>query len=151
MKQRDGGFTVCAGGEEDIGFVIHYLQTDSCRVTEKTSRCPRKPNMRAAIAAKVAVSRVTWSRPSNALFDILEKIDEIVADGLGLTPADHDTIRKRCQELPLSVTVERPRFVWSAEPAKLKPAAPTAPANASKRKHDSTRLPGRRYGPGWIE
>ncbi len=46
---------------------------------------------------------------------IMEEIDEIVAEGLGLTPAEHDTIRKRCQEFPLSVTVERPRFAWSAD------------------------------------
>ena len=46
---------------------------------------------------------------------ILDMNDEIVADGLGLTPAEHDTIRQRCQELPLSVTVERPRFAWSAD------------------------------------
>jgi len=38
-----------------------------------------------------------------------------VADGLGLAPTEHDTIRERCQELPLSVTVERPRFAWSAD------------------------------------
>jgi len=31
------------------------------------------------------------------------------------TLAEHDTIQKRCQELPLSVTVERPRFAWSAD------------------------------------
>jgi hypothetical protein len=38
-----------------------------------------------------------------------------VAVGLGLTPAEHDTMRKRCQEIPLSVTDERPRFAWSAD------------------------------------
>lgn len=44
-----------------------------------------------------------------------EEIDEIVADGLGLTPAEHDIIRQRCQQFPLSVTVERPRYVWSPD------------------------------------
>ena len=46
---------------------------------------------------------------------ILENIDEIVAAGLRLTPAEHDVIKRRCQQFPLSVTVERPRFAWSAD------------------------------------
>lgn len=46
---------------------------------------------------------------------ILEEIDEIVAEGLGLTAAEHETIRRRCREFPLSVTVERPRFAWSPD------------------------------------
>jgi hypothetical protein len=44
-----------------------------------------------------------------------EEIDEIVANGLGLTPAEHEIIRQRCQQFPLSVTVERPRYVWSPD------------------------------------
>ena len=48
------------------------------------------------------------------VIEILGRI-EIGADGLGLTPAEHDTIRQRCQEFPLSVTVECPRFAWSAD------------------------------------
>jgi hypothetical protein len=46
---------------------------------------------------------------------ILEEIDEIVAAGLGLTPKEHEIIKQRCQQFPLSVTVERPRFAWSAD------------------------------------
>ncbi len=49
------------------------------------------------------------------VLEILEKIDEIVAAGLKLSPAEHETIRRRCQEFPLSVTVERPRFAWSSD------------------------------------
>ena len=45
----------------------------------------------------------------------MEEIDEIVAKGLSLSPAEHDTIRKRCHEFPLSITVERPRFAWNPE------------------------------------
>ena len=54
---------------------------------------------------------------------ILEEIDEIVAEGLGLTAAEHETIRRRCREFPLSVTVERPRFAWS--PDRKRPARRT--------------------------
>ena len=71
--------------------------------------------------AGAEIAGKTWScenglRTTEARgIEILSRIDEIVADGLGLTPAEHGTIRQRCQELPLSVTVERPRFAWSAD------------------------------------
>jgi hypothetical protein len=46
---------------------------------------------------------------------ITEEIDALVAAGLGLTGAEHDTIRHRCQEFPLNVTVGRPRYVWNPD------------------------------------
>jgi hypothetical protein len=76
---------------------------------------PAEASVRATIAGKVRGFAGDLEKTQQRVFAILEKIDEIVADGLGLTPAEHDTIRKRCQELPLSVTVERPRFAWSAD------------------------------------
>ncbi len=54
-------------------------------------------------------------KTQDRVLEILEEIDELVAAGLGLTAAEHETIRQRCQEFPLSVTVERPRFAWSAD------------------------------------
>jgi hypothetical protein len=76
---------------------------------------PAEASVRAAIAAKVRGFAGDLEKTQQRVFAILEKIDEIVAEGLGLTPGEHDTIRKRCGELPLSVTVERPRFAWSAD------------------------------------
>jgi hypothetical protein len=76
---------------------------------------PADASVRASIAAKVRGFAGDLEKTQQRVFAILEKIDEIVAEGLGLTPAEHDTIRQRCQELPLSVTVERPRFAWSAD------------------------------------
>lgn len=76
---------------------------------------PADANVRAAIATKVRGFAGDLERKQQRVFAILEEIDEIVADGLGLKPAEHDTIRLRCQEFPLSVTVERPRFAWSAD------------------------------------
>jgi len=76
---------------------------------------PADASVRTAIAAKVRGFAGDLRKTQQRVFAILEEIDEIVADGLGLTPAEHDTIRQRCQELPLSVTVERPRFAWSAD------------------------------------
>ena len=76
---------------------------------------PAEASVRAAIAAKVRGFAADLEKTQQRVFGILERIDEIVADGLGLTPAEHDTIRKRCLEFPLSVTVERPRFAWSPD------------------------------------
>lgn len=76
---------------------------------------PAEASVRAAIAAKVRNFSGEVEKTQQRVLAILEEIDEIVADGLGLRPAEHDTLRKRCQELPLSVTVERPRFTWSAD------------------------------------
>jgi type I restriction-modification system DNA methylase subunit len=91
---------------------------------------PAEASARAAIATKVRGFADDLKKTQQRVFAILEEIDEIVADGLGLTPAEHDTIRKRCQEFPLSVTVERPRFAWSAD---------------RKTQARRTYLPGRRF------
>jgi len=76
---------------------------------------PAEASVRAAIASNIRGFASHLEKTQQRVFAILERIDEIVADGLGLTPAEHDIVRERCQELPLSVTVERPRFAWSAD------------------------------------
>ncbi len=76
---------------------------------------PAEASVRAEIATKVRGFADDLKKTQQRVFAILEKIDEIVAEGLRLTPAEHETIRKRCQEFPLSVAVERPRFAWSAD------------------------------------
>ena len=62
--------------------------------------------------------------------DLCEEMDEIVAKTLSLSVSEHDLIKKRCEQFPLSVTVESPRYVWSAD-----------------RKHQARRLyePGERF------
>jgi hypothetical protein len=70
---------------------------------------------RTEIAGKIWRLENDLNTTQTRVNEILGGIDEIVADGLGLTPAEHDAIRKRCQEFPLSVTVERPRFAWSTD------------------------------------
>jgi len=76
---------------------------------------PADAKVRSELAQKVRNFAGDLKNTQNRVLGTLEEIDEIVAAGLGLTPAEHDTIRKRCQEFPLSVTVERPRFAWSAD------------------------------------
>ncbi len=46
---------------------------------------------------------------------IEENIDEIVAKCCGLTARQHETVKQRCEEFPLSVTVGSPRYVWSED------------------------------------
>jgi hypothetical protein len=76
---------------------------------------PADAGLRAEIANRVRRFSDDLKDTQRRVIEILEEIDEIVAAGLGLTPTEHNTIRERCQEFPLSVTVERPRFAWSAD------------------------------------
>jgi len=76
---------------------------------------PGDATVRAEIASRIRGFADDLKQTQGRVLEILEKIDEIVAEGLTLTPAEHEIIRKRCQEFPLSVTVERPRFAWSAD------------------------------------
>lgn len=70
---------------------------------------------RSQVAGKIRSFESDLQATQARVIEILEEIDEIVAAGLGLTPAEHEIIRKRCREFPLSVTVERPRFAWSPD------------------------------------
>lgn len=76
---------------------------------------PSEASDRKRIADEVAGVAAKLEQTKSRMEDICEAIDEIVADASGLTPQEHETIRERCQEFPLSVTVERPRYVWSPD------------------------------------
>ena len=69
---------------------------------------------RSRIASAVKDFASTMKAKQARMGAIVAEIDEIVAEGMGLAPADLDTVRQRCQEFPLSVTVAQPRYVWSA-------------------------------------
>ena len=70
---------------------------------------------RARVAEEVRglVARLESSK--SRMSEIAEEIDEIVAGGVGLTSKEHEVVKRRCSEFPLSVTVGRPRYVWSAD------------------------------------
>ena len=76
---------------------------------------PASVAIRREIAEKIRSFADDLKKTQDRVLTIMEEIDEIVAEGLGLTAAEHEAIRKRCQEFPLSVTVERPRFAWSPD------------------------------------
>lgn len=76
---------------------------------------PKEAAERARIADEINGLADKLRHIQQRMETIGEEIDEIVANGLGLTPAEHDIIRQRCQQFPLSVTVERPRYVWSPD------------------------------------
>jgi hypothetical protein len=76
---------------------------------------PSEAAERIRIADEAAGVAAKLDRTKSRMNEICETIDEIIADGLGLAPRDHETIRNRCREFPLSVTVERPRYVWSPD------------------------------------
>jgi type I restriction-modification system DNA methylase subunit len=76
---------------------------------------PAEAPVRKQLAERVRNYAADLKRTQDRVLAAMEEIDEIVAKGLSLSPAEHDTIRKRCHEFPLSITVERPRFAWNPE------------------------------------
>ena len=76
---------------------------------------PKDAADRAHIAAEINGLANNLHNIQQRVEAIGEEIDEIVASGLGLTSEEHNIIRQRCQQFPLSVTVERPRYVWSPD------------------------------------
>jgi len=76
---------------------------------------PRSPADRAAIAARLREVAGQLRGIEARMAELSERIDEIVAACLGLSPAEHGVIRSRCTEFPLNVTVGQPRYVWSPD------------------------------------
>ncbi|GEM_PF-890312 len=76
---------------------------------------PSDQKERTRIADEIAGLASKLEQTKQRMTDIGEEIDEMIAAGLGLTSREHDIIRKRCEQFPLSVTVERPRYVWSPD------------------------------------
>ncbi len=76
---------------------------------------PADQEARSRLAAEVVNFEKDLESRKKRMDEICQEIDTIVAEGLGLTPEEHSVIQKRCQEFPLSVTVGRPRYVWSAD------------------------------------
>jgi len=91
---------------------------------------PAAAPARKQLAEKVRNYAADLKKTQDRVLAIMEEIDEIVAEGLSLSSAEHGTIRKRCHEFPLSITVERPRFAWNPE---------------RKRQARRTYLPGERF------
>ncbi|MCI0616190.1 hypothetical protein L0244_24680, partial [bacterium] len=76
---------------------------------------PSEVTERARITKEITGLAAKLEKKQERMNNIGEEIDEIVATGLGLTKREHDLIIKRCQQFPLSVTVERPRYIWSPD------------------------------------
>ena len=55
---------------------------------------PAEPKTRARLAEKIRNFEGEVEETQSRVLAILEEVDEIVADGLGLSPAEHETIRK---------------------------------------------------------
>lgn len=76
---------------------------------------PADVNFRATLAGEIKSFEENLESRKKRMAEICQEVDAIVAEGLGLTPDEHAVIQGRCQEFPLSVTVGRPRYVWSAD------------------------------------
>jgi hypothetical protein len=76
---------------------------------------PEDKTTRFEIAAEVTGLSVKLDRTKKQMEEFCEEMNLIVAEGLGLSNKEYEMIRQRCQQFPLSVTVESPRYVWSAD------------------------------------
>ncbi|MGH9931339.1 MAG: HsdM family class I SAM-dependent methyltransferase [Pyrinomonadaceae bacterium] len=76
---------------------------------------PAEQSDRARIAKEIGGLAAKLERTKQRMNDLCEEMDDIVAEALALTAKEHDLIRTRCKEFPLSVTVESPRYVWSPD------------------------------------
>jgi hypothetical protein len=76
---------------------------------------PADGGVRSRLAGEIKNFERDLGSRKKRMGEICQEIDSIVAHGLGLTAAEHATVQKRCQEFPLSVTVNHPRYVWSAD------------------------------------
>jgi hypothetical protein len=114
----DGGEIWCDSADTLLLTRTALLASDKDEFTAhdvENAPLPSDSNVRGVLAQKIRGFAADQERIQSRVLGILEEIDEIVVEGLGLTAAEHDVIRRRCQEFPLSVTVERPRFAWSAD------------------------------------
>ena len=76
---------------------------------------PAEQSDRARLAKEIEGLAAQLQQRKQLMEDLCEEMDEIVAKALGLTAKEHDLVRKRCRQFPLSVTVESPRYVWSPD------------------------------------
>lgn len=76
---------------------------------------PAHPEARSNLANEVKTFERDLESRKKRMDEICREIDTIVAEGLGLTPEELSVVERRCREFPLSETVARPRYVWSAD------------------------------------
>ncbi len=76
---------------------------------------PAEQSDRLRLSKEIEGLAARLAQHKQRMIELCEEMDDIVARALGLTAKEHDLIRKRCQQFPLSVTVESPRYVWSPD------------------------------------
>jgi hypothetical protein len=114
------GTTIVSAPNQDLLTLLRaaLLATDKDEFTAEdleNALLPADEATRTQLAHAINDFAAHIQRTEITVREILEEIDEIVAAGLGLTSKEHEIIKQRCQQFPLSVTVERPRFAWSAD------------------------------------
>ncbi len=76
---------------------------------------PSDPQVRRQVATHVRELADRLEVAKSRMDSIAEESDAIIASGLGLTKDEHEVIKGRCLEVPLSVTVNRPRYTWNPD------------------------------------
>jgi len=76
---------------------------------------PADPDVRSRLAGEIKNFEKNLDSHKKRMEVLCHEIDVTVGEGLGLSASELAVILKRCQEFPLSETVARPRYVWSAD------------------------------------
>jgi hypothetical protein len=114
------GFKLFEAGDADLDLLarVALLATDADDFSAadiENIQLPAEPAPRKQLAEKLRNYADDLKKTQDRVLGIMEEIDEIVAHGLSLTPSEHETIRMRSNQFPLSITVGRPRFAWNPE------------------------------------
>jgi hypothetical protein len=106
-------------GDEAGLKLFHWLalkqRADLHRTDAGAMVLPRDPQAREAVVRDIGTRMAARGLLLDRLRAVEDEIDEIVMDGLSLSPDQKRTLRARCEEFPLSETVMRPRYVWSED------------------------------------
>jgi hypothetical protein len=114
------GFRLLAADDPDLELLgtVALLATDDDEFSAQDVEnlpLPAEASARKQLAERVRNYAADLKRTQDRASGAMEEVDEVVAEGLGLSAAEHEAIRKRCREFPLSITAERPRFAWNPE------------------------------------
>jgi len=106
------------GDETGLTLLWWLLQGSTDIVTRDRAGAialPRDPNARAGAAAAIRQRVEARGALMDRLAQVEAEVDDLVMDGLGLSPEQRTYLRARCREFPLSETVMRPRYLWSED------------------------------------
>lgn len=113
------GETEISGDEASLFLMrmaLLALEKDEIRLSElQNVTLPRERSERQEMYQQISGLAHQLTQTATRVNAIGLEIDQIVAGGLGLPANGLEVISRRCEEFPLSATVNRPRYLWSPD------------------------------------